>query len=186
MTSRSTTADDEDEPEAAVEVDAEGQPDEEVPVDAEIDADPDADLDADDRKACPRSTTPTTAMTMSPPASGRLADAYDLVIFDLDGVIYLSDSAVPGAVEAVQRLHEQGRSIAYATNNASRRAAEVAELLRGLGVPAEADEVLTSAAAAARLLADRLKPGAPGAGGRRRGAAPGGLRRRPDPGQQRR
>jgi HAD superfamily hydrolase (TIGR01450 family) len=99
-------------------------------------------------------------MTMSPPASGRLADAYDLVIFDLDGVIYLSDSAVPGAVDAVQRLHEQGRSIAYATNNASRRAAEVADLLRGLGVPAEADEVLTSAAAAARRLADRLKPGA--------------------------
>ncbi|WP_239084119.1 hypothetical protein [Asanoa ishikariensis] len=47
------TADDDDEPEAAVEVDAEGQPDEEVPVDAEIDADPDADLDADDRKVLP-------------------------------------------------------------------------------------------------------------------------------------
>ena len=96
----------------------------------------------------------------TPPPSGRLADAYDLVIFDLDGVIYLSDKAVTGAVEAVKRLHDQGRAIAYATNNASRRAAEVADLLTGLGVPAAADEVLTSAAAAARRLGDRLDPGA--------------------------
>jgi glycerol 3-phosphatase-2 len=99
-------------------------------------------------------------MTLSPPASGRLADAYDLVIFDLDGVIYLSDTAVPGAVDAVKRLHDEGRAIAYATNNASRRAPEVADLLTGLGVPAAPDEVLTSAAAAARRLADRLEPGA--------------------------
>ncbi|GIF78623.1 HAD-IIA family hydrolase [Asanoa siamensis] len=97
---------------------------------------------------------------MSPPASGRLADAYDLVIFDLDGVIYLSDKAVAGAVGAVKRLHDEGRAIAYATNNASRRAAEVADLLTGLGVPATAGEVLTSAAAAAQRLADRLEPGA--------------------------
>jgi HAD superfamily hydrolase (TIGR01450 family) len=96
---------------------------------------------------------------MSTPPRGRLADAYDLVIFDLDGVIYLSDKAVAGAVEAVKRLHDEGRAIAYATNNASRRAAEVADLLTGLGVPAAADEVLTSSAAAARRLGDRLEPG---------------------------
>ncbi|GAA1897961.1 HAD-IIA family hydrolase [Asanoa iriomotensis] len=99
-------------------------------------------------------------MTLSPPASGRLADAYDLVIFDLDGVIYLSDSAVAGAVDAVKRLHDEGRAVAYATNNASRRATAVADLLTGLGVPAAADEVLTSAAETARRLADRLEPGA--------------------------
>ena len=93
-------------------------------------------------------------------AGGRLADAYDLVIFDLDGVIYLTDRAIPGAVEAVNRLHERGRALAYATNNASRRAAEVADLLKGLGVPALPEEVLTSAAAAAARLRDRLDPGA--------------------------
>ena len=49
--------------------------------------------------------------------------------------------------------------MAYATNNASRRAAEVADLLTGMGVPAAPDEVLTSAGAAARLLAERLPAG---------------------------
>jgi HAD superfamily hydrolase (TIGR01450 family) len=93
--------------------------------------------------------------------SDRLVDAYDLVIFDLDGVIYLIDKAIPGAAEAVAELRSAGISLAYATNNASRRAADVAALLSGMGVPATAAEVLTSAGAAAALLAERLPAGAP-------------------------
>jgi HAD superfamily hydrolase (TIGR01450 family) len=93
--------------------------------------------------------------------SDRLVDAYDLVIFDLDGVIYLIDKPIPGAVEAVSRLRSGGTTVAYATNNASRRAADVATLLSGMGVPAAPDEVLTSAAAAAAMLADDLPAGAP-------------------------
>ncbi|MEJ3748042.1 HAD-IIA family hydrolase [Actinomycetes bacterium KLBMP 9797] len=93
-------------------------------------------------------------------AGKRLVDGYDLVIFDLDGVIYLIDHPIPGAVDAVTELHRDGTRLAYATNNASRRAGEVATLLTGLGVPAEAGEVLTSAGAAAAVLAERLPPGA--------------------------
>ncbi|MFE9207043.1 HAD-IIA family hydrolase [Micromonospora sp. NPDC007230] len=91
----------------------------------------------------------------------RLVDGYTLVVFDLDGVIYLIDRPIPGAVEAVARLHAEGRAVAYATNNASRRSSEVADLLTGMGVPARPEEVLTSAAATAELLRDRLPAGAP-------------------------
>ncbi|TDB74444.1 HAD-IIA family hydrolase [Micromonospora sp. KC723] len=94
-------------------------------------------------------------------AGDRLVDGYSLVVFDLDGVIYLIDRPIPGAVEAVARLHAEGRSVAYATNNASRRSSEVADLLTGMGVPASPQEVLTSAAAAAELLRDRFPAGAP-------------------------
>jgi HAD superfamily hydrolase (TIGR01450 family) len=90
-----------------------------------------------------------------------LVDRYDLVIFDLDGVIYLIDKPIPGAAEAVERLRSAGTAVAFATNNASRRAADVAGLLSGMGVRAAADEVLTSAGAAAALLAERLPAGAP-------------------------
>ncbi len=93
--------------------------------------------------------------------TNRLVDAYDLVIFDLDGVIYLIDKPIPGAVEAVAALRQAGIAVAYATNNASRRAADVATLLSGMGVPAEPDEVLTSAGAAAAMLADELPAGSP-------------------------
>ena len=91
----------------------------------------------------------------------RLVDGYDLVIFDLDGVIYLIDKPIAGAAEAVERLRGDGTAVAYATNNASRRAAEVASLLSGMGVPATASEVLTSAGASAAVLAERLPAGAP-------------------------
>jgi glycerol-1-phosphatase len=91
----------------------------------------------------------------------RLVDRYDLIIFDLDGVIYLIDKPIPGAVETVERLRAEETPIAYVTNNASRRAGDVAALLTGMGVPAETDEVLTSAGAAAAMLAARLPAGAP-------------------------
>jgi HAD superfamily hydrolase (TIGR01450 family) len=90
-----------------------------------------------------------------------LVDGYDLVILDLDGVVYLGPEPVPGAVEAVNRLRERGTALVYATNNAARRPDEVAAVLTGLGIPATADEVLTSPQAAAALLADRLPAGAP-------------------------
>ncbi|MEV6301444.1 HAD-IIA family hydrolase [Actinoplanes sp. NPDC051861] len=91
----------------------------------------------------------------------HLVGGYDLVIFDLDGVVYLIDKPIAGAAEAVERLRADGVTVAYATNNASRRAADVAALLTGMGVSAEPAEVLTSAGAAAALLAERLPAGSP-------------------------
>jgi glycerol-1-phosphatase len=91
--------------------------------------------------------------------SHALADAYDLCVFDLDGVVYVGAEPVPGAVDAITRLHDKGTPVAYATNNASRRAREVSALLIGLGVAATANEVVTSAQATAGLLGDRLPRG---------------------------
>ncbi|WP_319463106.1 HAD-IIA family hydrolase [Micromonospora sp. RTP1Z1] len=98
---------------------------------------------------------------MTTGAGERLVDGYALVVFDLDGVIYLIDRPIPGAVEAVGRLRADGRAVAYATNNASRRSSEVADLLTGMGVQARPEEVVSSAAATAELLRDRLPAGAP-------------------------
>jgi glycerol 3-phosphatase-2 len=58
-------------------------------------------------------------------------------------------------------LRESGKPLAYATNNASRRSSQVAELLAGMGVAATPEEVITSAAAAAAVLAERLATQAP-------------------------
>jgi glycerol-1-phosphatase len=90
-----------------------------------------------------------------------LVDGYDLVILDLDGVVYLGTEPVPGAAEAIGRLHDRGTAVAYVTNNASRAPDEVARLLRSLGVRADEDEVTTSAQAAAAVLADRLPARSP-------------------------
>jgi glycerol-1-phosphatase len=94
-------------------------------------------------------------------SGAALADAYDLVVFDLDGVVYLIDRPIPGAVEAIARLRAAGRRLAYATNNASKRPADVAALLAGMGAPATEAEVHTSARASAALLAKRFPAAAP-------------------------
>ncbi|GAA0505807.1 acid sugar phosphatase [Paractinoplanes deccanensis] len=93
--------------------------------------------------------------------SDHLAAGYDLVVFDLDGVVYLIDEPIDGAPEAIGRLRAARTPVAYATNNASRRAADVAGALTRMGVPAEPAEVLTSAGAAAALLAEKLPQGSP-------------------------
>jgi len=93
-------------------------------------------------------------------SSARLVDGYDLVILDLDGVVFLIDKPISGAAEAVEQIRAVGVPVIFATNNASRRAREAADLLSGMGVPARAEEVFTSASAAARLLAERFEPGA--------------------------
>lgn len=88
-----------------------------------------------------------------------LAADYDVALLDLDGVVYIGASAVPHARGALEQARALGMRTAFVTNNASRTPQDVATHLVSLGVPAEAAEVVTSAQAAARLLADRLPTG---------------------------
>ncbi|MFE5913864.1 HAD hydrolase-like protein [Streptomyces wedmorensis] len=88
-----------------------------------------------------------------------LSEAYDTALLDLDGVVYAGGEAVPYAVEALGEARGGGMHLAYVTNNALRTPEEVAEHLTELGVPAEAGDVVTSAQAVARLIADDVPPG---------------------------
>ncbi len=101
-------------------------------------------------------------MTTGPRASQEPLDtAYDVAMLDLDGTVYLGGVAIPGAAEALRKADAAGMRLAYVTNNAFRTPAAIAELLTSMGVPATQEDVVTSAQAAARLLAERLPPGAP-------------------------
>lgn len=84
---------------------------------------------------------------------------HDLVMLDLDGVVYVGGEAVPGAAEALVAVREAGAQVVFVTNNASRTPATVAEHLTELGVPAGAADVVTSAQAAAGLLVQEVGPG---------------------------
>ena len=90
-----------------------------------------------------------------------LCTAYDVALLDLDGVVYLGGTAIPGAAEALRKAGAAGMRLAYVTNNAFRTPAAIAALLTSFGAPASPQDVVTSAQAAARLLAERLPAGAP-------------------------
>ncbi len=83
-------------------------------------------------------------------------DGYDTALFDLDGVIYLGDAAIPGAASTIAALRERGVHVGFVTNNAARAPEVVANHLVELGIPAVPGDIVTSAQAVARLMADQL------------------------------
>lgn len=89
-----------------------------------------------------------------------LAQRYDVAMLDLDGVVYVGTAAVAAAPGALAEARRVGMRLAFVTNNAARPAAAVAELLTSLGVPAQPEEVITSAQTAAHYLARQLPTGA--------------------------
>ncbi|MET0627779.1 MAG: HAD-IIA family hydrolase [Acidimicrobiia bacterium] len=82
-----------------------------------------------------------------------------VVCCDLDGVIWRGDEPITPAAAGVQALRDAGLRVGFVSNNSSQPLAEVADKLTRFGVPAEPDDVLTSAVAAASLLAGMLAPG---------------------------
>ncbi len=90
----------------------------------------------------------------------RLVEDYDLLMLDLDGVVYVGEEAVPGAVDNLRAARAAGAHVAFVTNNASRPPEMVAAKLTRLGVEADASDVVTSAQAAAHLLLGQHGEGA--------------------------
>ncbi|AAT88216.1 4-nitrophenylphosphatase [Leifsonia xyli subsp. xyli str. CTCB07] len=86
-------------------------------------------------------------------------DGRDLILADLDGVVYKGPDAIPHAVESLNRAAETTR-VGYITNNASRTAVSVAGHLTELGLRVEPTDVVTSPQAAVRLLSQQVPPGA--------------------------
>ncbi len=84
---------------------------------------------------------------------------YDGLLLDLDGTVYRGPEAIPGAAVAISGLRDVGLGIGFVTNNASRAPRRIAEHLASLDVEVAVDEVVTSAQAAAAVLAGRLARG---------------------------
>lgn len=84
---------------------------------------------------------------------------YDGALFDLDGVVYLGPWAVAGAVEGLAELRARGVRLGFVTNNAARAPQVVVDHLVELGIAADTADVVTSAQAGARLLAESVSAG---------------------------
>jgi len=89
---------------------------------------------------------------------GTPLDGVDLILADLDGVIYTGRNVIPHAVEIINRA-QVSIPVGYITNNASRTPASVAEHLSSLGLRVRADDVVTSPQAAVKLLASLVPVG---------------------------
>lgn len=89
-------------------------------------------------------------------APPRLYDGY---LFDLDGTLYLGDELLPGALELVTRLRQEGRRTLFLTNNPTRDPELYADKLTRLGLPTAPSHVVNPVV----TMVDWLLREAPGA-----------------------
>jgi HAD superfamily hydrolase (TIGR01450 family) len=83
--------------------------------------------------------------------SGPDLGALEVVLCDLDGVVWLAHEPLPGAPEAIAALRAAGRRVLFVTNNSFSTIAEQEAELAAAGIPAVGD-VINSAQAAAELV----------------------------------
>ena len=88
-----------------------------------------------------------------------LADDFDGLLIDLDGVVWIGREPVPGAPEALRDLLASGKQLVFVTNNPGKPPAAYAERLAGMGVEVGPERVVTAGMVAARLAAEAAGDG---------------------------
>ncbi len=88
-----------------------------------------------------------------------LADDFDGLLVDLDGVVWIGRELIPGSAEALAELIEGGTPVIFVTNNPARPASTYAERLRAAGVPTDEGQIVTAGMVTADLAAERTGKG---------------------------
>lgn len=78
---------------------------------------------------------------------------------DLDGVLWRGETPIEGSSAAIAALRDAGLRVGFVSNNSSQPVGAVVDKLVRMGVPANPEDVLTSALAAAAMLRESLDPG---------------------------
>jgi len=87
--------------------------------------------------------------------------AIEAVAFDMDGVLWRADQVLPGVPALFEFLEQQRIPYAFVTNNSTKRVDTYVDRLRGLGIPARPEQVITSAVATADYVSRHYSPGTP-------------------------
>lgn len=84
---------------------------------------------------------------------------YKAVLFDLSGVLYVGDAAIPGAVDAIARAQASPLHIRFITNTSRRTSQQLLKDLRRLGFELDDDQLFTATDAARQwVLCHQLRP----------------------------
>ena len=67
------------------------------------------------------------------------------LLVDLDGVLYVEDAPIAGAVDAIAAFRDAGLGLRFVTNTTQRSRAQTLAKLTGLGVPVDPEELITPA-----------------------------------------
>jgi arabinose operon protein AraL len=84
--------------------------------------------------------------------TASLSHPVDGFIFDLDGTVYIGETLLPGVADCIAELRNRGKKVLFVSNKPLAPRQSYAAKLTRLGVPTEADEVITSASVLAHYL----------------------------------
>lgn len=79
---------------------------------------------------------------------------YQAYLIDLDGTMYKGTEKIPAAAGFVRELKERGLPYLFVTNNSTQTPEAVAEKLRNFDIPAEKEQVFTTALATAEFVSE--------------------------------
>lgn len=108
------------------------------------------------RKATKRGTSGNVACRAE---NGRAGNGERLTpvtwVLDLDGVVWRGNEPIVGSVEAIKRLQDAGKRVAYVTNNSASGSADQVVKLAAMGIAANIEDVVS----ARDLLVERIGTG---------------------------
>lgn len=88
-----------------------------------------------------------------------LADRFDGLLIDLDGVVWIGREPVPGSAETLCALLEAGKRIVFVTNNPGKLPSAYAERLGELGVEVGEAQIVTAGIVVAQLAGEAAGEG---------------------------
>ena len=83
---------------------------------------------------------------------------YDLLLADLDGVVYEGSKEITNAVSSISELKSRNIQVGYVTNNSSRSQQVIASQLSKFGLSVSPEEVISSGRTAVEILVERISP----------------------------
>jgi HAD superfamily hydrolase (TIGR01450 family) len=83
----------------------------------------------------------------------KLVSQYDNVILDLDGTVWVGDTATPRAPEAITALRAAGKHLAFVTNDGGHSPEEYVQKLWSIGCTAAVEEIVSVGSAIQYVLA---------------------------------
>lgn len=79
------------------------------------------------------------------------------LLFDLDGVLYVEDEIIDGAVETIRYVQERGIPYRFVTNTTTKSRQMISQKLQTMGIPTQPQDIF-SAPHAARVYLRQRKP----------------------------
>ena len=88
-------------------------------------------------------------------AEVAMPETVTLLLLDMDGTVYVGGAVIDGVPESLERWTSAGREVVFITNNTSRTIEQHALKLRGMGLPATPNNIVSPVEPTSRFLRDQ-------------------------------